>query len=289
MPKNKGLFLRALAATAMAALPLSAVAHPTFTRFTQTPTVCSQGSADIRLGPALAPFALLAGSTITNAGNTVVTHVAYNGLASGPAIDNSAIGVWPGTAVTGFYPPGVDSGGVNAIYAAGFNGNRAVPMAAENALVTAYNSAATRQPTTIVSGDLSQAKMPGYPMGTLPPGVYKSNSTAAVTAGNLTLMGNGNKASSGVFIFQVASALTTSGNAGLSGNIILENGASPCNIYWQIGSSATLGGSSFYGNLFAFSSITLNASTFEGRALALNGAITIPVAGGEMIESPGGR
>jgi hypothetical protein len=199
------------------------------------------------------------------------------------------MGVWPGTAVTGFYPPGVDSDGVNAIYAAGFNGNRAVPMAAQGALVTAYNAAAMRQSTTLVSGDLSQAKVPGYPMGTLPPGVYKSLSTADITSGNLTLIGNGNNSTSGVFIFQVASALTTSGNAGLSGNIILKNGASPCNIYWQIGSSATLGGSAFYGNLFAFSSITLNASSFVGRALALNGAITIPVAGGALIQSPGGR
>jgi hypothetical protein len=286
MPKMNGLFLRALAATTIAALPLAATARPTISRVQQqTPTICSQGSSDIRLGPALAPFALLAGSTITNAGNTVVMHLPSNLASSG----DSAIGVWPGTAVTGFYPPGTDAGGVNAIYASGFNGNRAIPMAAASALGTAYSSVAARQSTTIVSGDLSQATMPGYPMGTLPPGVYKSNSTADITAGNLTLAGNGNKSTSGVFIFQIASAFTTSGNAGLSGNIILTNGASPCNIYWQVGSSATLGGSSFYGNLFAFSSITLNASNFVGRAFALNGAITIPVAGGALIASPGGR
>jgi hypothetical protein len=111
-------------------------------------------------------------------------------------------------------------------------------------------------------------------------------------SGNLTLDGGGNPQS--VFIFQVGSALTTTLNGSAGGNVILTNGASACNIYWQIGSSATLGGQTFFGNIFAFSSITINASTFTGRALAGGaslgtGAVTIPLAGGSLIINPGGQ
>ncbi len=100
---------------------------------------CSQGGSAIALGAALAPFALLAGSTITNTGLTVVTNAP--GAVTG-SVSDDLIGVSPGTAVTGFYPPGTDTGGTNAIYAAGYNTNAAVPLAAENALMTAYNAAA---------------------------------------------------------------------------------------------------------------------------------------------------
>jgi len=134
---------------------------------------------------------------------------------------------------------------------------------------------------------------PLYPTatGTLPAGVYKATSSAAIAAGNLTLDGGGNPQS--VFIFQIGSTLTTTLNGTTSGNVILQNGASACNIYWQIGSSATLGGATFYGDVFAFSSITLNASNFTGRALAGGpslgtGAVSIPVAGGSLITNPGG-
>ena len=74
----------------------------------------------------------------------------------------------------------------------------------------------------------------------------------------------------------------------------LRNGASACNIYWQVGSSATLGGAAFSGNVLAYSSITINASTFDGRALAGGpslgtGSVSIPVAGGSLITNPGGQ
>jgi type VI secretion system secreted protein VgrG len=251
---------------------------------------CSQGASAITLGPALSPFALLAGSTITNVGNTLVTFAP--GAVTGSTNDD-LIGVSPGTAVTGFYPPGTDTDGPNAIYAATFNENSGVPLAAENALTTAYNTAAGRATTTAFVGtpDLSQQSVPGYPTGTLPAGVYKATSSAAIAAGNLTLDGGGNAQS--VFIFQIGSTLTTTLNGTTSGNVILQNGASACNIYWQIGSSATLGGATFFGNVFAFSSITINASKFTGRALAGGpslgtGAVTIPVAGGSLITNPGG-
>lgn len=245
---------------------------------------CHQDSSAIVLGAALRPFAVLAGSTITNVGHTLVTYapgVVYRG------IDGDLIGVSPGTAVTGFYPPGKDTDGTKAIYAAGYNQDRGVPRRAKGALTTAYNTAAGRPATHTVAGDLSQVKLPGYPTGTLPAGVYKSGSTLSIKAGNLTLDG-GNKPQS-VFIFQVKSAFKTTFNGKTSGNVMLIKGANPCNIYWQVGSSATLGGATFYGNVLAYSSITVNATAFTGRALARAGAVSIPVAGGSLITNPGGK
>jgi len=261
---------------------------------TPTPTLaplsCSQGGSSIALGAALAPFALLAGSTITNVGNTLVT---YTGTTH-----DDLIGVWPGTAVTGFYPPGTDTDGTNAIYAAGFNTTSAVPQAAQGALTTAYNTAAANAATTTFAGtpDLSQSNSGvsncgatgtlACATGTLGAGVYHASSTASIMAGNLTLDGGGNAQS--VFVFQIGTGLTTTLGGGISGNVILINGASPCNIYWQVGSSAVLGGATFYGNVLANQSITINATTFTGRALASVAAVSIPVAGGSLITNPGG-
>jgi hypothetical protein len=251
--------------------------------------VCNQGASAIVLGPALSTFAVLAGSAVSNVGLTQVTFAP--GAVTGGTNDD-LIGVWPGSSVTGFYPPGTDTDGPNAIYAAGYNPAVAVPQAAQGALTTAYNTAAGLPANATVAGDLSQASVPGYPTGTLPPGVYKSTSTLGIMSGNLTLDGAGNP--QGVFVFQVASSLTTTFNGGVSGNVIVTNGASPCNVFWQIGSSATLGGATFYGNVLAFSSITVNATTFTGRALAGgsalgSGAVSIPVAGGSLITNPGGQ
>lgn len=259
---------------------------PTATPTPRVVTSCSQGAASIALGPALAPFALLAGSTVSNVGLTNVTYA--TGAVTG-AINDDLIGVSPGTAVTGFYPPGTDADGPNAIYAAGYNTNASVPLAAQNALTTAYNTAAGKPATTTFLGgqDLSQASVPGHPIGTLPPGVYHSPSSLAIAAGNLTLDGGGDAQS--VFIFQMGSTLTTTLNGGSSGNVNLINGASACNVYWQVGSSAVLGGASFSGNVLANQSITINATTFTGRALASAAAVSIPVASGSIITNPGGQ
>ena len=257
---------------------------------TPTPTIgplsCVQDSeSDIALGSALAPFALLAGSTITNVGNTLVT---YTGTTH-----DDLVGVSPGTAVTGFYPPGTVTDGSNSIYAATFNTNTAIPLAAENALTIAYNATAGRPATTTFVGtpDLSQVTVTGHPTGTLPPGVYHASTSVSIGAGNLTLDGGG--VSTSVFIFQIGSTLVTTLNGSTGGNVILTNGANACNIYWQVGSSATLGGTTFYGNIFAFSSITINATSFTGRALAGGpslgtGAVSIPVITGSLITNPGG-
>jgi hypothetical protein len=201
------------------------------------------------------------------------------------------IGVSPGTAITGFYPPGVDTDGPNAIYAAGYNPNAAVPLAAQAALTIAYNAAAAAVPVTqaFAGGqDLSQATYNGggQPVGTLPPGIYASPSTLSIMAGNLTLNGLGNPQS--VFIFQIGSSFTTTFNGVASGNVILTNGASACNVYWEIGSSATLGGATFYGNVMAQASVTLTSSAaFTGRALARTGAVTISAP--TLVTNPGGQ
>ena len=195
----------------------------------------------------------------------------------------------PGTAVTGFYPPGTVTDGVNAIYAAGYNTNAAVPLAAQNALIAANLLVAAKSTTTTFAGgtDLATASVPGHPTGTLPPGVYSSASTLGILSGNLTLDGGGSNQS--VFVFKIGSGLTTTLGGVASGNVLLTNGATPCNIYWQIGSSAVLGGATFNGDVLANQSITINATTFNGRALASVGAVSIPVAGGSRITNPGGQ
>ena len=250
---------------------------------TISPLSCNQGVGgnNIVLGPALAPFAVLAGSTITNVGNTLVTFAP--GAVTG-GINDDLMGVSPGSAVTGFYPPGTDTDGPNAIYAAGFNPNAAVPLAAQTALTAAYIAGQNKAATATVAGDLGGL--------TLPAGVYHSTSTLSIASGNLTLDGGGNPQS--VFIFQVGSSLTTVLNGTIGGNVALQNGASACNIYWLMGTndgvtgSATLGGATFFGNVLSAQSITINATTFTGRALARSAAVSIPVAGGSTITNPGG-
>ena len=101
---------------------------------------------------------------------------------------------------------------------------------------------------------------------TLTPGLYKSTSTLAIT-GHLTLAGKG------VYIFQIASGLTVNNSSG----IVLSGGASAADIFWQVGSSATLGTKSdLKGTILALTSISIaTGGTLDGRALARNGAVTL--------------
>ena len=190
-----------------------------------------------RLGTAL-NFTVLAGSTITNTGPTVIT---------------GNLGLDPGTAssVTGF-PPGSVTGVKHTA--------DAVALQAKNDLVTAYTDAATAPTTSNLTGKNLGGK-------NLTPGVYTFSSSAQLT-GSLTLSGNG------VFIFRIGSTLTTASNS----VVLLRNGAQACAVYWQVGSSATLGsGTQFQGNLMALTSITMvtGANILKGRALARNGALTL--------------
>lgn len=183
-------------------------------------------------------FAVLGGSAVTN---------------TGPSTINGDLGVSPGTSITGF-PPGTVNGAVHA--------TDAVAGQAQSDLTTAYNDAAGRTPPTAVPADLGGL--------TLTSGVYKSGSSLGLT-GTLTLDAQGDPNS--VFVFQAGSDLTTA----TASRVNLINGAQPCNVFWQIGSSATLGTSSgFVGTLMALTSISLNDSvTLQGRALARNGAVTL--------------
>ena len=199
----------------------------------------SLNAGPITLGSA-GGYAVLAGSAITNTGPTVVS---------------GNLGVSPGSAITGF-PPGVVNG---TIHSADANA-----AAAQVDALTAYNSLAGYAPTQYLTGQ----NLGGM---TLTPGVYKFNSSAQLTGAlTLNLLGN----TDSLFIFQIGSTLTTASNS----SVITTNGAGCCNVFWQIGSSATLGtNTDFVGNILALTSITLTtgAGIVDGRALALNGAVTL--------------
>ncbi len=201
--------------------------------------VSSAWAQNINLGTA-ANFGLLAGSEVTNTGPTVVT---------------GNVGVWPGTSITGF-PPG------SIVPGTGFKHHAdPVAQAAQSDLTTAYNDAATRVCGTAIAGGLLGAGG----ATTLTPGVYCMG--AGSLNGTLTLDG------AGVYIFQMASSLTTASGS----SIALINQASACGVWWQVTSSATIGTTSaMAGNIMALTSITLNTgATSDGRMLARNGAVTL--------------
>jgi hypothetical protein len=185
------------------------------------------------------PFAVLAGSTVTN---------------TGPSVISGSLGVSPGNAVTGF-PPGLVINGAQ-------HKADAVALQAKNDLVTAYNDAAGRTPVTVVSADLGGQS--------LAPGIYKATSSLGLT-GTVTLNGQNN--ANAVFVFQAGSTLITAS----SSRVQLINGAQACNVYWQVGSSATLGtATTFVGSILALTSASLNTgATVSGRVLARNGAVTL--------------
>jgi len=195
--------------------------------------------APIYLGAA-DTYAVLAGSTVTNTGLSNI---------------NGDLGVWPGTA----YVPGTPSATVNGTIHAG----DVAAHEAQACLTIAYNDAAGRSTAPIgVAGDLGGQ--------TLAPGLYKSTSTLAIT-GDLTLDANGD--TNAVYIFQIGSAL----NVATHGRVVLIGGAKAANIFWQVGSSATLGTySAFKGTMMAYASITIGTgATLDGRALAQNAAVTM--------------
>jgi uncharacterized protein with beta-barrel porin domain len=197
----------------------------------------------------VATFAVLAGSTVTNTGATVL---------NGTAADPGNVGVSPGNTVIGF-PPGILTGP-----GATFHIADAIANQAQADLTNAYNILAARPAT---------ANLTGQNLGglTLTPGVYSFTSAAQLT-GALTLNGLGNP--NAVFIFNIASTLTTA-NASV---VNLINGAQGGNVFWRVGSSATLGTiTSFAGDILANTSITLDtgATINCGAAWARTGAVTL--------------
>jgi Ice-binding-like/Bacterial Ig-like domain len=218
----------------MGGVPIATPFHLTFT----TGPCQTGGVPSVPLCPLMGDFSVLAGSTVTNTGSTVVS---------------GEVGVSPGTAVTGF-PPGQAGGAIHSADGAAAQ--------AQIALTAGYIDAAGRAGGTAVAGDLVGQ--------TLTAGVYTSTSSLAIS-GDVTLDAQGN--SDAVFIFQISSTLTT----GSGSHVVLANGAKACNVFWQVGSSATLGTNSvFKGNILALTSITITTGVnLEGRALARNGAVTL--------------
>jgi len=196
---------------------------------------------DVGLGTA-AQYAVLGGSTVTNTGSSTL---------------DGSLGVSPGTSITGF-PPGL----VLAPWVT--NATNAAAQQAQSDLTAAYVDAAGRPLDGTTTADLGGLN--------LQPGVYAGPSKGALAlTGTLILDGAGNPDS--VFIFQTNSSLITATGS----TVQLINGAQACNIYWQVGSSATLGtGSVFVGTIMALSSISVNSGvTVQGQALARNGAVTL--------------
>lgn len=205
------------------------------------PVGIASAAASVPLGTA-AEYAVLGGSTVTNTGGTTL---------------DGSLGVSPGSAITGF-PPGIvlPPGTINTANAAAAQ--------AQSDVTIAYNDAAGRSVDATTTADLANLN--------LQPGVYAGPSKGALLLnGTLTLDGLGDPGS--VFIFQTNSSLTT----GTGSTVLLTNGAQECNVFWQVGSSATLGtGSVFVGNILAFTSISVTTgATVHGRALARNGAVTL--------------
>jgi Ice-binding-like len=183
-------------------------------------------------------FVVLAGAGITNTGPTTL---------------NGDLGTFPTTSITG----------AGSLTVTGTNhAGDAVTRRAKTDLVTAYNTAAGEGPTSPIAADLTGR--------TLTRGVYNSASSIGLT-GALILDAAGDP--NAVFVFQAGSTLTT----GSGSQVFLRNGARSCNVFWKIGSSATLGTNSrFVGTVMALQSITLTTGArVVGRALARNGAVTL--------------
>ena len=209
-----------------------------------TALLCGPSLALAQTAPPLgaaASFAVLGGSTVTNTGPTIVT---------------GDLGVSPGSSVTGF-PPGTVVGG--SIHAAD-----ALAAQAQIDATTAYNNLAAQACTTTFGVPTDLGGM------TLLPGVYCFASSAAVT-GILTLNANGNP--NAVFVFKIGSTLVTASGS----SVVVINGGQSCNVFWQVGSSATLGTASIVpGTIIALTSITLNTgANLSGRSIARNGAVTL--------------
>ena len=182
-------------------------------------------------------FSVLAGSTVTNTGSTTMW---------------GNLGLFPGTSVTG--APHV----LGEKYV-----NDEVASSAKTSLTAAYNEAANRESNGSAGPQLASHEFT--------PGVYTANSSLLLSSGAVTLNAQGNP--NAVFIFQIPTSLTTLSNTSVS----LINEAKACNVFWQVGESATLGsGTHFAGTIMAKASITANTlATIEGRLLAETGAVTL--------------
>jgi hypothetical protein len=207
--------------------------------FTTSAVLCS--ASPVPLGSA-ANFEVLAGSTVTNTGPTIIT--------------GGDLGLSPGSSVTGFPPGTLTPPAVMHI-------TDPTAATAQLDLTTAYIYTAGLPGGAVLAGDMSGL--------TFTPGLYKNSSTVMLSAAKVTLDAQGN--ANAVFIFQIGSTLTTLGGT----QVVLAGGAQAKNVFWQVGSSATLGSNSiFEGTIMSLQSITLDTgAALTGRALARNGAVTL--------------
>ena len=189
---------------------------------------------------AAAGWGAIAASTLTNVGNTLII---------------GSCGTYPGSEITGF-PPGVCTATTSAAGTAASN--------AEAACLTAYNNALAKVPTSA---------LPASDLGgvTLPPGVYTFPTSAATLTGILTL--DGARSPQGQWIFQI----TTTFDAAAASQILTIGGAQACNVYFIVGSSATIeAGAQLVGNILAYTSIAASdAASNNGSWCALNGEVTL--------------
>ena len=223
--------------------------------FTLCHVATAQPQQPVNLGSA-APFAVLAKTGVTNVGNTVIT---------------GDLGVWPiaGTAVTGF--SGENAGGpgkvIGTIQDNDTAGETLAAKHGQSSLAIAIEDA---------KGRTGAFKSVNYNLGgsTLTPGLYRNGGILTISSGNLYLNG------AGVYIFQIATGLTV----GVNTHVFLENGAVASNVFWQVGTQATLGSDVvFEGNILAGTAITMtDGTTLHGRALAqanvtlIHDVVTVP-------------
>jgi hypothetical protein len=219
-------------------IPIAAVA----THLLLAPVITSAAGPTIRPGTTTT-YGVLAGSAITNTGPTTIS-----GTAGGD------VGLFPGTAYTG--SGSVTSSGTNHI-------NDSAASIAQNDLVTAYDDLGVPAPTILSSPDLAGR--------TLLAGTYAATAGTLANSGNVILDAQGDPTA--VFVFQAASTAITS----VGSTMTLANGAQACNVYWRVGSSATIGvNSTFIGHVYALTSITANTgASITGQLLARNGAVTL--------------
>ena len=198
----------------------------------------AQAAEPVGLGIATS-FAVLAGTGITNTGGTTIT----GDIGSSPTAT-------------------VDADEITLTGASFNHEGDLVTAGAKLSLVTAYDDAAGRTPATSHAVELASDTP-------LLPGVY-TGGTFGLT-GTLTLDAQGDP--DAMFVFQVSTTLITE----VGSRVLLVNGANPCNVVWQVGSSATFkSGTQFVGDVLALTSIAAgNQSTFRGRLLARNGAVTL--------------
>ncbi len=231
--------------------PLRILALPFAAALAALPFACAQTTADApgssraALGESPPPlgvagtFGVLAGTTVTSTGPTRIV---------------GDLGVSPGLAITGF-PPGLVTGTTHA--------GDALALQAKSDLTAAY---------LFLAAEPCSANLSGTDLGgrTLTPGVYCFSSSAQLT-GALTLDAQGR--ADAVFVFKTGSTLIAASGA----QVRVVNGGSACGVYWQVGSSATVGtGATLAGSVLALTSITLaTGASVSGRALARNGAVTL--------------